>query len=209
MRQSGPGLTRQEGAAEHRPERDAQAQGFGHGHEFAVGVALGGAVLDLDAGERRIAFQLRQQRTPRQTPGGKVRKADVKHLPGRDQVVHPTQDLLHGRHRIVAMQPEDVDVICLQALQAAVDGGHHRLAAIAAHRVGFRPIDADRIFGAQYEAVASRFDELADDLLGLAGLVAGARVDEVPPGVSEGGQHATRILRRNSIGKGRAEVAAA
>ncbi len=55
-------------------------------------------------------------------PAGEVRAAHVTNFAGADEVVEGAEHFLDRRHRIEAVQLEEVDVVGAQAAQARFDG---------------------------------------------------------------------------------------
>ena len=63
-------------------------------------------------------------------PGGGIGDANVEHFALADEVVEPTHDLFHGRESVPDVDPVQVDVAGLQALEAGFDGVDHAFAVV-------------------------------------------------------------------------------
>jgi hypothetical protein len=54
-------------------------------------------------------------------PAGEIRRADVANFPSAHEIVERVEDLFHRRHRIEAVQLEEIDVVGAQPAEAGVD----------------------------------------------------------------------------------------
>ncbi|MDT4859266.1 hypothetical protein FQZ97_937680 [compost metagenome] len=188
---------------------DGQAKRLGHRQQFAVAAAFGEAVFDLDAGQRRKALQLGQQVGTGDAPGREVRQPGVVDLAGADQVVEAAKDFLHRRHAVGDVRPEDVDMVGLQPLQAFLDRTDHVLAAVAGARDSRVRRGTEGVLGGEYQVVALPADELAQQHLSLAALVAVGGVNEVATGFEVAIEDLLRLVALGPVAPAGAEVAGA
>ena len=133
---------------------------------------------------------------PRDPPGREVRQPRMEDLAAGDEVVEPAQDLLDRRHAVLEVHPVEVDPVGLEPLQAALDRPDHALAVVAG-----RELRGDD------EVVAIGGEEVPEQRLGLAQLIALGGVDQRPARLGEALEHAPRVGRLGAGAPARPEVA--
>src|SRR5258706_12250176 len=124
-----------------------------------------------------------------------IARAEVSALARADDVADRRDGFLDRRLEIVGVEIPDIDIACIQALQACVDFAHQPAAAEAAVVGLFAHPVVD--LGREYPAVALRGDHFARDLLGHAFGVAVGRVDEVDARI---GRRTRDALRGRLVG---------
>ncbi|XXU73150.1 hypothetical protein WMF41_41725 [Sorangium sp. So ce1151] len=174
-------LAGEQAAAERRPAHHAGAEGVGHREQLTLGRALDQAVLGLPGGDGRPAAQIRCPGGGDDPPGREIGEARIHDLPGADEVVEAARDLVDGGHAVVHVDEIKVDAVGREAFQAALDRLDHGLAGVAEPGQGRVRRGAEGVLRGDDEVVAVPCDDLADQRLGLAELVALGGVDEVPP----------------------------
>jgi hypothetical protein len=124
-RPGGPVPPGQQPVAEWRPGGHGQLQRARHRQQVPLDGAFDQAVRHLQPGEPGPAAQVGERHGLRHLPGRSVRYADVKYLPGVDQVIERADDLLHRGELVAAMHPVDVDVVGAQPLEAGMQRLRH------------------------------------------------------------------------------------
>ena len=178
---------------QHPPGGDGQAEGGGQRQELALHPPVRQRPGDLEAAEGGPAAQLGQGDRASHGPGGGVGYAHVQDLARPDEVVEGADDLLHRRHAVPHVQPEQVQVVGAEPLQAGLDRPDQVLAVVAAG-VGVVGPGAQAVLGGQHEVVAVGGHQLPDDpLAGPVGVVVGG-VDEVAAGLGVGVEHLEALV---------------
>src|SRR5258708_39358905 len=113
------------------------------------GGPLDEAVFDLEPCDSHSAAQFGDSRGTCHPPGGEIRKTGVKNLSGADQVIKATHDFLSWRHLIKEMDPEKIDTIGLETLEAGFDRRNHGLAAVSGDEEHPRRVQARRVLCSQ------------------------------------------------------------
>jgi hypothetical protein len=138
-------------------------------------------VLDLKAGDRRRAAQLRDGRRPGHAPGREIGEPRIENLAGPHEVVEPAHDLLDRRHAVGVVHPIEVDAVGPQPPEAGLEGSDHRLAAVTGDQdAAVRP-RALRELRRKNEIVAPAIQEPAKQFLRLAELRVSAVSMKLPP----------------------------
>ena len=138
-------------------------------------------VLRLERDEARPAVPIGQSQRLHQAIRAEVRRADVEHLAGADELIERVQRLLERRRQVLAVDLVEVDVVGAQATETRVA----RLADVLprrAARVRSRP-DRHGALGGQHDLRTPAAQRLAADLLrDRAGVRVGG-VEEVAAGL--------------------------
>ncbi len=150
----------------------------GHRQQIGLDGPLEERVLDLDARVGAPAAELGEHLRGRDDPRRRVADADVEDLAGADEVVEGPQGLLEGRVLVPGVDPEQVDVVGPQPLQARLHR-HVQVLALVARRVRVGVVHRQRVLGGDHVPVPAPLQPAADDLLGLAAVILVRRVEEV------------------------------
>ena len=124
--------------------------------------------------------------------GGKGRRADGADLAGPHQVGQGRKSLLDVGIRRRSVNLVEVDMICLEAPEGALDRLHDPAPRIALHVwiVAHGTVN----LGRDHDIVPPSLERLAEDHLGFAGAVAIGRVDEIDAGIERLVDHAGTVV---------------
>ena len=136
------------------------------GKEFVLDFTEQHIIARLNTVEARQTELVALPQGQGQTPGLKIRAANVAHLALMNQVVQGLQGLLNRRFRVGRVDLIQVDIIRLQARETRLNRGADMLAreAPVVRSVTHRP----PAFGGQDDVLAPAFEPFADNLLGTA-----------------------------------------
>src|SRR5262249_41524672 len=98
-----------------------------------------------------------------------------------DKVVEPAHDFLDGCKSIPDVDPVEIDVRSLKALEAGFEGLNHALAVVAC-RVGIVSGHSIAVFGRQNDALPMILDKLAHEPLTRTVGVQVGRIDKISSG---------------------------
>ena len=184
-------------AGQRRPAHQPHIQFQGHGQEFRLAGPFDDAVLKLGGNEGIPAVRIGQGIGAGDPPGREIRGADIEHFALPDQVVQSAQDFVGWGREVVDMDPQQINVVGAQALEAALDRADQVLAMIALG-VGVVVVGSglvkQRVFGRGYEPVPASFHELAQPGFRLAFLIAVGGVHEVAARLDKGVENPAALL---------------
>src|SRR5581483_11684623 len=169
-----------EQAAREREVRDqTEPELLERRYELGLRVAREQRVLVLGRDEPGEAALPRERVRVAHLLRGEVRRADVAHLAGANELVEGPERLLERRDAVGAVVLVEVDVVDAQPLERAVDRGAHVLCRAPA---GDPPAELRRDHG----PVAPPGERTAEQALALPVPVALRRVEERHPGAERG-----------------------
>ncbi|SKX85499.1 Uncharacterised protein [Mycobacteroides abscessus subsp. abscessus] len=197
----------QHATAERRPRRETEAKGLARLHQLGLCGAFDEAVLELQRRDRQGAADLGDGGSACHAPGREVREPRVEDLAFAREVVESAQQFFHRRDTVGVVRPEQVDVVGLQPSQALLHRTDHCLATVAGHEDSGRRVCPLGELGGEHELVASTLQQPAEDLLGLAELIAVGGVEEVAARVGIGIENLRRRVRRRTMTPAGTEVA--
>ena len=152
---------------------------LGHIARTVLVVATQQVVLVLQRDDRWKALALDHLECELEALASEVRKSDIAHAAGGDELAEGAERLLERRLRVVVVDVVEVDVVAAQASQRRLGAGEDGFAGETRVRRDLRRDD-------DAPAVAARGHPVADDRLRFTarvarhpGRVAGGRVDEV------------------------------
>ena len=125
------------------PSGHREAERISHREQLALDGALDEAVLYLQSHKWGPAAQVCQGVGLRDDPRWRVGDPHVEHLAGPGEVVEPAHHLFDGGGEVPGVNPQQINVVGVEALQAGFHAAHHVLARVArsvgisaAHRQG-------------------------------------------------------------------------